>query len=315
MSIEVIREQFQAVPIVASAADCTGKTFVVTGANTGLGFECAQHLVRLGSAHVILAVRTLSKGEDAKGRIEAATGKKGIAEVWKLDLCSHESVREFAARVNGLERVDAVIENASVALGSGKQLAEALEMTLTVNVVSTFLLAALVLPKLSETAKRYGGGNAHLVIVGSGLAFDREAKKEVMAVGKEEDVLDGVSDRKPGLMARYDIPLSLPSPVTIMTDADDDSYPTSKLMQLFAARQLAALNPVDKTGVVINYVNPGLCRTDLTRNVSWPVWFAVEMMRLVMARSAEKGSRTLIHAAFAGKESHGKYVGSCAVKE
>lgn len=115
-------------------------------------------------------MRTLSKGETAKSQIEADTGRKGVVEVWQIDLGSYDSVQAFAKKVNGLDRVDAIIENASVALDQYST-AEGLETQLTVNVIGTFLLAVLVLPKLRSTAKEFNI-LPHLEVVTSELAFD-----------------------------------------------------------------------------------------------------------------------------------------------
>lgn len=92
----------------------SGQTIIVTGSNTGLGREAANHLVRLGASKVILAVRNLAKGGDAKKHIEAQTGRAGVVEVWELDLASYTSVKAFARRAEGLERLDAVLENAGI---------------------------------------------------------------------------------------------------------------------------------------------------------------------------------------------------------
>lgn len=70
----------------------TGRTVIVTGANTGLGLEAAIHLARLEPAQLILAVRTVAKGETAKRIISE---KSGLAEdkmsVWELNLASFAS--------------------------------------------------------------------------------------------------------------------------------------------------------------------------------------------------------------------------------
>ena len=92
----------------------SGQTIIVTGSNTGLGREAANHIVRLGASQVILAVRNIPKGDDAKKQIEAATGRKGVVEVWELDLASYASVKAFAQRAEGLQRLDAVLENAGI---------------------------------------------------------------------------------------------------------------------------------------------------------------------------------------------------------
>lgn len=134
--------------------DCTGRTIIVTGANTGLGKEAARHLVGLNAKRVIITSRSASKGEAAVEDIEQTTGRKGVVEVWDLDLSSYDNVKAFGERVKTLDRLDAIIENAGINSPQWST-AEDNESTITVNVVSTFLLALLVLPKLQETARKY----------------------------------------------------------------------------------------------------------------------------------------------------------------
>ncbi|MCJ1232026.1 hypothetical protein MMC12_008707 [Toensbergia leucococca] len=92
----------------------TGQTIIVTGSNCGLGREAARHFVRLDAQKVVLAVRSLDKGEAAKASIEASEKRTGVVEVWKLDLASYESVKQFASKAQHLERIDVVVENAGV---------------------------------------------------------------------------------------------------------------------------------------------------------------------------------------------------------
>lgn len=93
---------------------CEGKTIIVTGANGGLGYEAAKHFVRLGAEKVILGVRSVEKGNKAAASIESEEKRTGVVEVWELDLASYDSVKRFAARVDGLKRVDSVVENAGM---------------------------------------------------------------------------------------------------------------------------------------------------------------------------------------------------------
>lgn len=81
---------------------------------TGLGKEAVRHYVRLNAGKVILACRSVEKGEAAKRDIEATTKRSGVVEVWSLDLGSYESVKQFAQRANLLQRLDIVLENAGV---------------------------------------------------------------------------------------------------------------------------------------------------------------------------------------------------------
>ena len=80
----------------------TGQTIIVTGSNIGMGLEASRHFTRLNAGKVILAVRSPSKGLAAKQSIEASTKRLSVVEVWDLDLTSYDSVKAFAARVNGL---------------------------------------------------------------------------------------------------------------------------------------------------------------------------------------------------------------------
>lgn len=151
--------------------DLTGKTVIVTGANVGLGLEAARHFVRLKAAKVILGCRSAENGERARADIERSTGRKGIVEVWPLDLCSFESVRQFCRRADRLDRLDVVVENAAVAMVDPQgTLAEGYECTVTVNVISTFLMALMLLPTLRRTAMKFNL-QPRLVIVSSDAHF------------------------------------------------------------------------------------------------------------------------------------------------
>jgi retinol dehydrogenase 12 len=135
----------------------TGKTIIVTGANSGLGLEAARHFVRLEAEKVILAVRNKAKGEAALQSIEHSTGRTGSIEVWELDLADYSSVKGFAAKVDAeLTRVDVVVQNAGVLTFQPFSKVAEDEYHMTINVISTFLLAVLLLPKLRQTAKFTG---------------------------------------------------------------------------------------------------------------------------------------------------------------
>jgi hypothetical protein len=92
-------------------------------------------------------------------------------------------------------------------------------------------------------------------------------------------------------------------------------YPLSKLVELYAVREYALLNQPSATGVAINYVNPGLCTTELDRNADEQTRKRIGDMRAVLGRTAEAGSRTLLHGAVGGIETHGKYLSECEEKE
>lgn len=139
----------------------------MTGANVGLGREAARHFCRLGADRVILACRDLDKGRAAGADIESSTSRRGVVDAWQLDLGSFESVRHFCRRAETeLDRLDVVVENAGVAIGTYVECDGGFESTIAVNVVSTFLMALLLLPALRRTAARFNV-EPRLVVVSS----------------------------------------------------------------------------------------------------------------------------------------------------
>jgi NAD(P)-dependent dehydrogenase (short-subunit alcohol dehydrogenase family) len=149
---------------------------------------------------VILACRNISAGEKAKADIERTTGRKNVVQVWQLDLASFASVKAFAVRAsNDLDRLDGLIENAGVQLGTWTE-AEGMETSMTVNVVSTMLLGVLMMPKLIESARQFGIA-PRVVFLVSGLGFT--AQKE-LAKGGKTDILKGLNNpQEQALSQRY----------------------------------------------------------------------------------------------------------------
>ena len=109
----------------------------------------------MGAAKVILACRSLDKGFNAKKDIEHSFAPNpSVIEVWEVDVGNWESVRAFCKRAEGLERVDCLVENAGVATPRF-EIVEGCEKTVAVNVIGTFLMALLLLPKLRETVGKF----------------------------------------------------------------------------------------------------------------------------------------------------------------
>lgn len=99
-------------------------------------------------------------------------------------MASYDSVKGFAEKVvSELDRIDAVVENAGVGM-RGREMAEGNVVNLTLNVFSTFLLAVLLLPKVSESAKNFGI-LPRLVVVASWIGF---YQKEIWMKIKENPV-------------------------------------------------------------------------------------------------------------------------------
>ncbi|PYH98451.1 putative short-chain dehydrogenase/reductase family protein [Aspergillus ellipticus CBS 707.79] len=275
--LHFLYNQLLITPRIPANTTFTNQTLIVTGSNTGLGLRAAEYIVSLGASKVILAVRSPSAGETAKQQIEAATQRTGVVEVWPLDLNSYASVLSFADRVNkDLPRLDAVIENAGIASEVYRE-SEGHERSVTVNVISTFLLAVLLVPKLRETGKKYPSGPApRLCILASEVhAWTKFPERKADDIFAALDEGNNMAER----------------------------YPTTKLLDVLLARELAGR--VEGKGVVVNIVNPGFCKTKLGREFqTWGFW----ALQTALGRTAEVGSRTLVCAAAAGWESHGEFM-------
>ncbi|CAI6100754.1 unnamed protein product [Clonostachys chloroleuca] len=292
-TLQASLELYQKLPVPVNEKTCSGKVYIVTGSNTGLGLETARHLVHASAARVILAVRNVAAGEKAKVDIEKSSPAKGVIDVWPLDLASFSSIHTFAQKVAELDRLDCLISNAGVMVDKWATV-EGLETTVTVNVVSTMLLGALVMPVLARSGRMYSeeGDKPRLVFVVSTLGFQskKELDKSVNGV-----VFEGLNDSK-----RADM---------------DKRYAVTKLVEMFAVRQFASLYPVTETGVIVNMTAPGLCSTGLGHDARPFTRIWVNTARAMMARTAEEGSRAILFGAVANEESHGKLLAGCKIKD
>jgi NAD(P)-dependent dehydrogenase (short-subunit alcohol dehydrogenase family) len=148
----------------ADLPDLSGHTVVVTGANSGLGYETSLELARHG-AHVVLASRDEAKGQEALTRLRAAA-PRASAELRLLDLADLASVRAFAAGL-AAETVDILVNNAGVMAVPRRSTADGFELQLGTNHLGHFALTGLLLANLLRGNVR--GGPARVVTVSSGL--------------------------------------------------------------------------------------------------------------------------------------------------
>ena len=141
--------------------DLTGKVAVITGANSGLGFEAANILAAKG-ARVVLAVRDVVKGEQAAQEIKGVVPAASL-EVLSLDLASLASARRFAeAFPAAYSRLDMLINNAGVMAIPRRVTADGFEMQFGTNHVGHFALTGLLLPLILKTP------SSRIVTVSSG---------------------------------------------------------------------------------------------------------------------------------------------------
>ncbi|KAJ5709761.1 retinol dehydrogenase 14 [Penicillium malachiteum] len=281
------------------------KTILITGANTGLGREAARHALSLGAGTIIMGVRTLSKGEEAKANIEATTGcaDKSKVLVWLIDLESFNSVQEFAARaqkyVSDGGRLDMAIMNAGIASLQYATTSNGWERGIQVNVLSTTLLSLSLLPLLLHTRDQDPSARPHLALLTSdihkSIKFpERSSSDSILSLlngqeqWKKSQDIGGATER----------------------------YGVTKLMDLFVTMQIAELVPHDSFGeplVIVNAVAPGFCKSDLLTRENAP-WI-LKLVQALFARTVENGSKTLLHAVTQGAESHGKWLENQAITD
>jgi retinol dehydrogenase-12 len=158
---------------MAAVADMTGKTVVITGANSGIGLSTAVALAGSG-ARVVITARDQGRADAAVEEIKAHSGSSSVGRVL-FDLSSLASVRSGAAEVlERCDRIDVLVNNAGVVLTDRRPTVDGLESTFVVNHLGHFLLTELLLDRIRA------GAPARIVNVAStahkgarrGLDFD-----------------------------------------------------------------------------------------------------------------------------------------------
>ncbi|PWY68277.1 short-chain dehydrogenase/reductase family protein [Aspergillus eucalypticola CBS 122712] len=281
--LRLLRTQYNP-PVDPSGVSFAGKTVILTGATSGLGFEAAVKLLRLGVESLIIGSRNLQRGQATKTELEKLTNRQGVIQVWQLEMNSFQSVKSFANRVNEeLHQVDIALLNAGIWNRDFGVSPEGWEETLQVNTLSTSLLALLLLPKLRSSSSL--SDPAHLTVVSS-QQFVRVKAKSLRTVQP--------------LLKHLNSPQTFKGP---------KQYGISKLLLEYVLKTVAGLvrNENGTVPVIINTVSPGFCVSSLGRQYSrfyerWATWLAYKLF----ARTAEQGSRSLVSATYQGVESHGK---------
>ena len=121
-----------------------GRTIIVTGSNSGIGFETAKVLASKG-AQVILACRNHQKGIEAKKRIV------GLVEYINLDLTNFNNIKKFCQAIHQkYEKVDILVNNAGVMFPPFTKTKENLELTFATNYIGYYFLSLQLLPMMKE---------------------------------------------------------------------------------------------------------------------------------------------------------------------
>jgi NAD(P)-dependent dehydrogenase (short-subunit alcohol dehydrogenase family) len=234
-----------------------------------------------------MACRTLSKGKAAKEDVEKAEKRTGVIQVWELDLSSYASVKAFTERCKTLPRIDVVLENAGVFFTKFTR-TEGHETTITVNVISTFMLALLLLPTLRQSAAKTGS-KSFLTIVSSEMHFWTSLPEK----------------KSPNIFAELD---------NEETADMQNRYSVSKLLEILAMRHLTKSIIKDRYEypVVINCASPGWCKSELTKDAG----LIPSALKALLGRKMEIGSRTLVNATGSvGERSTGEFIYDDAIAD
>lgn len=231
-----------------------GKTYVITGANTGAGFEASRVLLSKG-AEVVMLNRNPQKSMAAIEQLKAEHGADAKVRFIQLDLSKLASVRSGAAEaIETVPKIDALICNAAIAQVAKQELTvDGFESQLGVNHFGHFLLTGLLYERVEESSGRF-------VMVGSNAY--RMGLKRI----KFEDL-------------NFDEKYSA-----------WDSYAQSKLAQIMFGYELHRRSQEARKNVAAYVCHPGASRTSLIRSNTG---LATRVMWKIMspfAQSAERGS-------------------------
>jgi NAD(P)-dependent dehydrogenase (short-subunit alcohol dehydrogenase family) len=157
--------------------DMQGKTVVVTGGNSGIGFETAAALAEMG-ARVLVTARNADKGRDAVARVTEranSKGKEGRAQLVVFDLADLASVRRGADEILAqTPRIDVLVNNAGLVLSERTETVDGLEATFATNHLGPFLLTNLLLERIvaSSPARIVNVSSTAHGSARSGIPFD-----------------------------------------------------------------------------------------------------------------------------------------------
>lgn len=236
--------------------DQSGRTIMVTGANSGIGFETAKVLAAKG-ARVLLGCRSEERAEAAMSAIRTETPDSDLAHI-SLDQASLKSVKAAARLVNKEERLDVLVNNAGILMPPYELTEDGFESQFGVNHLGTFALTSLLLPKLGERKKAR-------VVITSSLAH-RSGRINFDDINAEK---------------RYNAM---------------ERYAMSKLANILHAAELDRRLRAKGSNILAICCHPGVADTELARHLPFFAQAIMPVARLFLSTSAEGAWSTLAAA-------------------
>jgi retinol dehydrogenase 12 len=268
--------------IVHLTDELAGRTYLVTGANTGIGLATATGLAARGGK-VILACRSAERTRSAMDDIAAETGNDQL-EYLGVDLADLVSVRQAVAEAHDrFDSIDVLVANAGVA-GHRGQTAQGFELAFGTNHLGHFALVTAMLDLLTPSVAAGGGSSrpepARVVMVSSDSHYSAKGLPEDHLLGDTRNIT------------------ALPE------------YARSKLANVLFAQELARRVPADQIQVCA--LHPGVIASDIWRRLPWPV----RPLLTAMMGSTSDGARTSLWCATSpGLLGSGDYYADCAAKD
>jgi len=258
--------------------DQSGRLAIVTGSNTGLGYDNARVLAARG-AKVVMAVRDTAKGEEAAARIRTLTPGADVA-VHKLDLGSLASVRAAGAELAAAyPRIDLLINNAGVMYPPKSTTADGFELQFGTNHLGHFALTGLLLKNLLPV------DDSRVVVVAS-IAHKIKAKIDFDDLHWEKRSYDKVA-----------------------------SYGQSKLANLMFAYDLQRRLAAAKSKTIAVAAHPGVAATELSRHVPGYELPGVAWLFGKVLNTSEVGALATLRAATDPNVKGGQYWGPDGFRE
>jgi NAD(P)-dependent dehydrogenase (short-subunit alcohol dehydrogenase family) len=257
--------------------DQSGRVAIITGANTGIGYEAAAVLADKG-AHVVLAVRNTGKGNDAASRI-TANSPNAVVSVRELDLTSLDSIRAAAEQLkNEYQRIDLLINNAGVMFTPKGTTKDGFELQFGTNHLGHFAFTGLLLDRLLPV-----DGSRVVTISSQGHRLRSEI-----------DFDDLHSERGYDRFA---------------------AYGRSKLSNLLFTYELQRRLTVKGAPTIAVAAHPGGSRTELTRNL--PAWMRIgyDIVGPLISQAPDMGALPTLRAATDPSVAGGQYYGPDGIGE
>jgi NAD(P)-dependent dehydrogenase (short-subunit alcohol dehydrogenase family) len=248
----------------------SGRIAVVTGANSGIGFEAAAVLARRG-AHTVLACRDAGKAEDAVARLSAAVPEASVSVV-RLDLASLASVRAAADQIlAAYDRIDLLINNAGLMWPPYGKTTDGFELQFGTNHLGHFALTGLVLEAMLPVP-----GSRVVTVSSSGHRAGRI------------NFADLQSERRYGRMT---------------------AYAQSKLANLMFTYELQRRMHAAGAPTAALAAHPGVAFTELTRNLPGVIKATYPAIGGLFTQSAAMGALPTLRAATDPAAAGGEYYG------